>query len=72
MPQHPEWEANDSSGHQQALQLFADHLEAQLGPINLPIPLPVSLQANAAQRMTDLADKIRSGLLGVPNALRDA
>jgi phospholipase C len=64
MPEHPDWEANDSSGHQQALQLFADHLEAQMGA--------VSIQANATQRMTDLAGKIREGLLGVPNALSES
>ena len=63
MPEHPEWEANDSSGHQQALQLFADHLQAQMGPAT-------AQAADAAQRMTQLAAKVRTGILGIPNALR--
>ena len=65
MPDHPEWEANDSSGHQQALQLFADHLQAQMGPVT-------AQAADAAQRMTQLAAKVRTGILGIPNALRRA
>jgi phospholipase C len=63
MPPHPEWEATDSSGHQQALQLFAQHLEAQLGGVT-------SQAANAADRMAQLATKVRGGLLGVPAVLR--
>ncbi len=63
MPLHPEWEAADGSIHQQALQLFAQHLEAQMagGPIQA---------ADEVQRMSQLVAKVRSGALGVPKALR--
>jgi len=33
MPEHPDWEKTDSSGHQEALQLFANHLEQQMGGV---------------------------------------
>jgi phospholipase C len=63
---HPDWETRDDSNHHQALQVFAQHLQTQMGGLR-------SLQAqsgDAAQRMSKLADQIRSGVLGVPAALR--
>jgi phospholipase C len=63
MPLHPEWEAADGSIHQQSLQLFAQHLEAQMQ--GAPIQA-----ADELQRISQLVVKVRSGALGVPKALR--
>jgi phospholipase C len=63
MPPNPELETGDNSGHHDALRVFAQHLEAQMGGV------PVQA-ADPAQRMSQLAMKVRSGQLGVPYALR--
>ena len=63
IPPHPEWETRDDSLHHEGLQMFAQHLEGQMTVVH-------GQAADAAQRMTQLADKVRSGLLGVPLALR--
>jgi len=63
---HPEWETRDDSNHHEALQVFAQHLQGQMDGLR-----SVSAQeGTAAQRMSNLADRIRSGALGVPAALR--
>jgi hypothetical protein len=63
---HPDWETRDDSNHHEALQVFAQHLQSQMGGVR-----NVQRQAgDAAQRMSNLADQIRSGVLGVPAALR--
>ena len=64
MPLHPEWEAADGSIHQQSLQLFAQHLEAQMEGA------PVQAAGEVQQRISQLVAKVRSGALGVPKALR--
>jgi phospholipase C len=63
MPAHPEWETQDGSIHHQALQLFAEHLAAQMHGA------PVQAAAEA-QRISQVVAKVRSGALGVPKALR--
>jgi phospholipase C len=65
MPEHPEWETRDDSPHQQALRLFAQHLEAEMGA---PIPAETAVTAHT---MSHLVSKVRSGVLGTPSALRD-
>jgi hypothetical protein len=62
MPAHPEWETAAVSGHQDGLELFAQHLQSQMDAVNLQA-------ANTAQRITQLADKVRTGILGIPAAL---
>jgi phospholipase C len=64
IPPHPEWETQDNSNHHEALQVFAQHLENQMGAIP-------AQTANLAQRMSQLADKVRTGALGIPSILRN-
>jgi phospholipase C len=63
MPPNPELETRDDSIHHDALRLFAQHLQDQMGgpPVDV---------AGAAQRMSQLVEQVRSGVLGVPTALR--
>ena len=63
MPPNPELETRDDSVHHDALRLFAQHLEAQMGG-------PPANAADAVQRMSQLVANVRSGVLGVPTALR--
>ena len=63
MPPNPELETRDDSIHHDALRLFAQHLEAQIG--GAP-----AAAADAAGRMSRLVATVRSGVLGVPTALR--
>lgn len=63
MPPNPELETRDDSVHHDALRLFAQHLQAQMGG-------PPVEAADAAQRMSQLVANLRSGVLGVPTALR--
>jgi phospholipase C len=65
MPPNPALETRDDSNHHDALRLFAQHLQAQIGAT------PVAA-ADAARRMTDLVATVRSGVLGVPTALQNA
>jgi phospholipase C len=62
MPDHPEWETAAVSGHQDGLELFAQHLQSQMKGVNLQA-------ANTAQRIAQLADTVRTGILGIPAAL---
>lgn len=63
MPPHPEWETRDDSGHHDALQLFAEHLQSQIGGVGAQV-------TDVAQKMAQITDQVRGGLLGVPYALR--
>ena len=63
VPDQPAWERKDDSAHHEALQLFAQHLETKLGE--------AQVQADtAAQRMAQLAVRIRGAALKVPADLR--
>jgi phospholipase C len=64
MPPHPEWEVAAASAHQDGLQLFAQHLETQMGVVN-------AQAGDVAQRLTHFANDVRNGLLGIPAALRN-
>jgi hypothetical protein len=46
------------------LQLFAQHLETQMGVVN-------AQAGDVAQRLTHFANDVRNGLLGIPAALRN-
>jgi hypothetical protein len=63
MPANPELETRDDSIHHDALRLFGQHLQDQMGG-------PPVDAAGAAQRMSHLVEQVRSGVLGVPTALR--
>jgi phospholipase C len=63
MPPNPELETRDDSIHHDALRLFAQHLQDQMGGP------PVEV-AGAAQSMSQLVEQVRGGVLGVPAALR--
>jgi phospholipase C len=62
IPPNPELETRDDTSHHAALQLFAQHLESQLGA-------GPGQAADAAQRMSQLATNVRNGVLGVPKFL---
>jgi hypothetical protein len=62
MPPNPELETRDDSIHHDALRLIAQHLQTQMGG-------PPVDAAGAAQRMSQLVEQVRGGVLGVPTAL---
>jgi phospholipase C len=56
VPEKPEWDMQDDSGHHDALQAFAHHLETLMGGVRAPA-------ATTSERMSNLADRIRNGEL---------
>ena len=64
IPDHPEWEqAANNSLHHQGLEAFAQHLQNQLQQTNAQLQ---KQSVTVAQRMTDLAGQIRTGVLKWP------